>query len=492
MERDTNYSQQLFVVVEDHQTLQNDELNHQQSVPNDNAVDTLIFDVGTAPLDEMFDDPLHGTNTDLIERQIFFTKKQLYSRIHLLALREKFQFQVSRSSLKMLTIVCADDNCKWMLRASSVKQSAIFMIRKFKNVHTCSIDYRRNAHEHATSSVITKQIMGKLDNTYASYDPTAIARDMEREFGVKISYHKARRGKVAALHMLHGTPGDSFQKLSSYYHLLRESNPGTVTHIEVDSRNKFHYLFLAFGASIRGYLHYLRTVICVDGSHLKGPYKGTLLLATAQDANKQIYPLAWGIVDAETNRSWMWFLSNLKDLIGDSNELVLVSDRKNSIENAIAHLFPRAHDGCCVWHMEKNLIQWYNNTSSIFLFKRVARTYRTEDFERLMGQLRRVSARAYGYLERAGFPFWSRALFVGQRGKSLYDLYSLYYTSEYWKGAYGEAIYPVLRKVDWIVTAKITGTHIMPPSVRRPPGRPPTQRKQSRHECTTRLRKCTR
>ncbi|XP_022869392.1 uncharacterized protein LOC111388813 [Olea europaea var. sylvestris] len=247
----------------------------------------------------------------------------------------------------MLPVVCTDDNCKWMLRASSVKQSAIFMIRKFNNVHTCSIDYHRNAHRHATSSIIAEHIMGKLDNTYGSYDLTAIARDIEHEFGVKISYHQARRGKIVALHMLHSTPGDSFQKLSSYCYVLGESNLGAVTHIEVDSRNRFHYLFLAFGASIRGYLHYMRPVICVDDNHLKGPYKGTLLLVTAQDANKQIYQLAWGIVDAETNRSWMWFLSNLKDLIGDSDELVFVSDRKNSIENVIAHLFPRAHHACC-------------------------------------------------------------------------------------------------------------------------------------------------
>ncbi|XP_022866817.1 uncharacterized protein LOC111386581 [Olea europaea var. sylvestris] len=334
IERDTNYSQQLFAAAEDDHTVQDDDVNHQQSVPNNNAADTPIFDVQTAPLNEMFDDPLHGTNTgniadvdeellshfkspdtcdwistvntpDLTEREIFFTKKELYSRIRLLALREKFQFQVSRSSQKMLTVVCADGNCKWMLRASSVKQSAIFMIRKFNNVHTCSIDYRRNAHRHATNSVIAEQIMGKLDYTYRSYDPTAIARDMECEFGVKISYHQARRGKVAVLHLLHGTPGDSFQKLSSYCHVLGESNPGTVTHIEVDSRNRFHYIFLTFGASIRGYLQYMRPVICIDSSHLKGPYKCTLLVATAQDANKRIYPLAWGIVDAETNRLWM-------------------------------------------------------------------------------------------------------------------------------------------------------------------------------------------
>ncbi|XP_022891979.1 uncharacterized protein LOC111406842 [Olea europaea var. sylvestris] len=323
---------------------------------------------GILMMDDMLDDPFNGTDaasivdvdarmssqhirssadqwiiavdiSDLVERQIFLSKKELYSKIRVLALQDKFEFYVSRSSRKMLTVACVDSNCKWMLRASSVKQTSIFMIQKFNHVYTYSVDICRNAHQCATTSVIAEHILGKLDNPYRLYDPTTIARDIEREFGVKISYQKAHRAKVAALHMLHGTPGDSFQKLPSYCHVLGERNPKTVTHIEVDSHNTFHYFFLAFGASVHGYMRYLRLVICVDGSHLKGPYKGTLLLATGQDVNKQIYPLAWGIVDAETNRSCMWFMSNLKELIGDSAELVFVFDWKNSISNAIAHLF---------------------------------------------------------------------------------------------------------------------------------------------------------
>ncbi|XP_022891866.1 uncharacterized protein LOC111406718 [Olea europaea var. sylvestris] len=308
---------------------------------------------------------------------------------------------------------------------------------------------------------------------------------MEREFGVKISYSKAHRGKLHALNMLHGTPRDSFQKLSSYCHVVGESNPRTVTHIEVDSYNRFRYFFVAFGASIRGYMQYLRPVICVDGSHLKGPYKGTLLVATTQDGNKQIYPLTWEIVDAETNKSWKWFLSNLKDLIGDSEELVFVSDRKKSIQKAISQLFPSSRHGCCIW---------------------------VEDFERLMGQICRVSERAHGYLERAGYSFWSRALFIGHRynimtnnnaeslnsmlrearGKTLYELCSRYYSSDYWKGAYNETIYPVPREVDWVVPSLITCTPIFLPLVRRPLGRPPTRRKRSRCEYAWSTRKYTR
>ncbi|XP_022880717.1 uncharacterized protein LOC111397985 [Olea europaea var. sylvestris] len=367
MATDANCEGSLFGPTECPSNVQHDEMNHQHNRAFIAEIDeTMSSNSRRSCTDEW----ITAANTSVLaEKQIFFTKKQLCSKLHVLALQEKFQFRVSRSSLKMLIVVCVDDNCKWMLRASTVKQSAIFMIRKFVAVHTCSLDFRRNAHRHATSVVIAEHILEKLDTPYRSYPPTYIARDMEREFGVKISYSKARRGKLHALNMLHGTPRDSFQKLSSYCHVVGESNPGTVTHIEVDCCNRFRYFFVAFGASIRGYMQYLRPVICVDGSHLKGPYKGTLLVATAQDGNKQIYPLAWGIVDAETNKSWKWFLSNLKDLIGDSEELVFVSDRKKSIQKAISQLFPSSRHGCCIWHMEKNLIQRYNNASLLFLFK---------------------------------------------------------------------------------------------------------------------------
>ncbi|XP_022874243.1 uncharacterized protein LOC111393075 [Olea europaea var. sylvestris] len=75
--------------------------------------------------------------------------------------------------------------------------------------------------------------------------------------------------------------------------------------------------------------------------------------------------------------------------------------------------------------------------------------------------------------------------------KSLYDLCSPYYKSEYWRGAYMEVISPVTREVDWVVPNEILGTPILPPIVRRPPGKPPTRRKRARYEFTTQLRKCT-
>ncbi|XP_022880557.1 uncharacterized protein LOC111397814 [Olea europaea var. sylvestris] len=119
----------------------------------------------------------------------------------------------------------------------------------------------------------------------------------------------------------------------------------------------------------------MRLVICVDGSHLKGQYKGTLLVAAVQDVNLQIYPLAWSVVDGETNASWYWFFAKLKDVVDDSNQLVFVSDRK----------------------------------------KRGCDAYRVSEFDQFMTQIRTIRPSMASYLERAGISTWSQAHFVGNR-----------------------------------------------------------------------------
>ena len=61
--------------------------------------------------------------------------------------------------------------------------------------------------------------------------------------------------------------------------MLKKANPRTVTRIEVDGESRFKYFFLAFGASIRGF-NYMRKVIGINETFLKGPYNGVLLVVT--------------------------------------------------------------------------------------------------------------------------------------------------------------------------------------------------------------------
>ena len=84
--------------------------------------------------------------------------------------------------------------------------------------------------------------------------------------------------------------------------MLEKTNLGTVTRIEVDEESIFKYFFLEFGAFIRGF-NYMRKVISIYETFLKGPYKGVLLVATTQDDNSKCYPIAWVIVDSKNEDS---------------------------------------------------------------------------------------------------------------------------------------------------------------------------------------------
>lgn len=57
--------------------------------------------------------------------------------------------------------------------------------------------------------------------------------------------------------------------------------------------------------------------------------KGELLTAIGRDANNQVYPIAWAVVDVENKSNWTRFLELLSgdlDLI-DGRGLVVISDQ---------------------------------------------------------------------------------------------------------------------------------------------------------------------
>ena len=55
----------------------------------------------------------------------------------------------------------------------------------------------------------------------------------------------------------------------------------------------------------------MRRVIVIDGAHLSGKYRGVMFVAACQDGNKGIYPIAFGIVNAEDAAAWELFFTQL-------------------------------------------------------------------------------------------------------------------------------------------------------------------------------------
>ncbi|KAL5579492.1 hypothetical protein UlMin_011934 [Ulmus minor] len=160
----------------------------------------------------------------------------------------------------------------------------------------------------------------------------------------------------------------------------------------------------------------MRKVIGIYGKFLKGPYKDVLLVATAQDGNSKCYPIAWGIVDSKNNDSWTWFLTRLKEVIGDTDKLVFVSDRAKSIKNAVSTVFYNVQHGACAWHVAQNVKNKFKCSDIMGSYWKAVNMYRVEEFNGYMTEISRKYPRVSKYLENeVGFEKWLRCHFPGLR-----------------------------------------------------------------------------
>ena len=145
---------------------------------------------------------------------IFENKRLLQYHLHLDAMTKHYQFKVKRSTSALLHVTCIEnEGCPWQLRATRMRDSEFFVVKRYDDVHTCSIEIVQGHHRQAKSWMIGECVKRKyLDPTNTSYKP----REIMREFGVSFNYLRAWRGKEAALTSLRGDDAESYKCNFSY------------------------------------------------------------------------------------------------------------------------------------------------------------------------------------------------------------------------------------------------------------------------------------
>ena len=92
----------------------------------------------------------------------------------------------------------------------------------------------------------------------------------------------------------------------------------------------FQRVFWAFKPCIEGFNH-CKPLIAIDGTHLYGKYRHTLLTAIAQDGDKGIFPLAFALVEKENISAWSWFMACIRKHVTQRMGLCVISDRHTGI-----------------------------------------------------------------------------------------------------------------------------------------------------------------
>nr|XP_016441189.1 PREDICTED: uncharacterized protein LOC107766830 [Nicotiana tabacum] len=279
---------------------------------------------------------------------------------------EKVEFTAVRSCSKRYGLKCIIDKCGWNVRATRIKSSTLFRVIKYHNIHECSVDARKSDQKHVTSNFISEQIVEHVQDKKIEVTPAFVENEMKKKFGIDIGYHKVWRAVQKAVACIRGTLKENYQILPSYLHMMVCKNPGTYTSIKRDVQN--------------------RPVIAVDATFLKSKYHGVLFVAVSKDANNQIFPLCFSVVESENNEAYIWFFGEMRKAIQICRELVFLSDRNQSIANGIRKVFPEAHHSICLYHFEKNLKQRHAKATVINLFPSAARSYKREDFNHVPTQ----------------------------------------------------------------------------------------------------------
>nr|KAJ0212267.1 hypothetical protein LSAT_V11C400177520 [Lactuca sativa] len=252
----------------------------------------------------------------------FSETDELKSLLSNYVVRYGYSLWYEKSDKKWLLAKCtkaSTHKCPFRLWATWMKDEHSFQIKSLKDNHNCSRSFKLGA-------IVSYRWIGK---------------------------HFCRNARRFELSKIEGTLVEYYGRLWDYGEEIMRSNPGSTVRMDVDimpnSTIYFSKYYACFKGVRDGLIEGCRKVICVYGCFLKGLCKGELHATVGRDANNNIYPIAWVVVNVENKVNWKWFLDILMDDIGRGNGsgLTIISDGHKGLLEVVKERIPEAEHRQC-------------------------------------------------------------------------------------------------------------------------------------------------
>ncbi|XP_072989200.1 uncharacterized protein [Typha latifolia] len=329
-----------------------------------------------------------------------------------------FEIQTVKSDKTRFTAKCAAEGCPWRIHAAKLPGVPSFTIRTIHDQHTCS-GINHLGHQQASVQWVANSVEERLrENPH--YKPKEILEEIHRMHGITLSYKQAWRGKERIMAAVRGSFEEGYRLLPQYCEQVKRTNPGSIASVYGNPEdNCFRRLFISFYASIYGFVNACRPLIGLDRTLLKNKYLGTLLFATGFDGDGALFPLAFGVVDEESDENWIWFLSELHALLEANTEnmprLTILSDRQKGIVDGVDFNFPTAFHGFCMRHLSESFRKEFSNSLLVTLLWEAAHALTVIEFEAKILEIEEISQEAAFWIRRIPPRLWATAYFEGTR-----------------------------------------------------------------------------
>ncbi|XP_057739780.1 uncharacterized protein LOC130956830 [Arachis stenosperma] len=185
--------------------------------------------------------------------------------------------------------------CDWLIRASLIRKKGCWEIRRYNGRHTCTMGTISLDHSKLDSDTVAEAIRPLVESD-PSIKVKSIIAEVQSRFNYTINYRKAWLAKQKSIAKVFSGWEDSYQALPWWLSVMTQKMPGSIVQIEI-----------------------------------RPLYNGT------EEADGNIVPIAFALVEGETTDAWHFLLRNLRRHDVRSDGVGMISDRHESIQVAVNH-----------------------------------------------------------------------------------------------------------------------------------------------------------
>ncbi|KAL4296155.1 hypothetical protein GQ457_12G015250 [Hibiscus cannabinus] len=311
------------------------------------------------------------------------------------------------------TRLCCKGNCPWLIFASHDSRYDCYVLKTYNPIRKC---YRSNKNTLLSCKMIEKKFKDMILSN-PKMKVSTLQEVCQSELGAYATYNMCQRARKNVLKEKNGSYVEEFASLWGYAAELIASNPGSTMTIQVDRDSAgiatFHRMYICLAAVKQCWIERCSPFIGVDGCFLKTVTKGALLVVVGRDANNQMFPVAWAVVEEKGKESWRWFLQKLMvDLDHPNGEgITLMSDMQKGLIPVLRESFRDVDHRMCARHIYANWFKKWKGMNRKFQFWNCVRATFVEDFDLQIQGLEALGPTSSNDLFSTPVQHWSKAYF---------------------------------------------------------------------------------
>jgi hypothetical protein len=261
--------------------------------------------------DLRFDDnvPLIYHDNVIIRKGIIFKTMEVM-KIWLVeyAVFHQHPFMVKHLDENKRYVLTCRRSCPWTVHVRKGNDCS-WRITSVVQPHTCLTNMDDMNYIQLSSRFISQRLINIIKN-YLLFIVVVLIEVVMVARGYCVKYGRVWRAKQCALKLIYGNWAEVYEHLPALLHAMKAKNSRMhfeyvpkPKFIELEGRQYFLHAFRTFGQCVKAF-KYCCDVLSIDGMFLTGKYEVTMLIVIDINADRQLMPLAFAIVEKENNGSW--------------------------------------------------------------------------------------------------------------------------------------------------------------------------------------------